>query len=179
MGKRKNCTIARLANFAKGAKTLGEKLSPRKKRRTQENDEDKENQDTTGIPKEVVRKYRGHRVLPESILQELDAAGVVRRKWTTQLSARTVPLTTLSGASFMKAWFQLLKSNLKAHAIMWSKGMKHGDISLRNIACEPIAEQGVLLDFDLAIPEWPHPRVVGTLPFMAVDLLRDEYMLSG
>ncbi|KAG5634123.1 hypothetical protein DXG03_006297 [Asterophora parasitica] len=53
--------------------------------------------------------------------------------------------------------------------------MQHGDPSLSNIAYDPIAGHGVLLDFDLSIPERPHPRLAGTMPFMAVDLLDIDY----
>ncbi|KAG5634485.1 hypothetical protein DXG03_005868 [Asterophora parasitica] len=53
--------------------------------------------------------------------------------------------------------------------------MQHSDPSLSNIAYDPIAGHGVLLDFDLSIPERPHPRLAGTMPFMAVDLLDIDY----
>ncbi|KAG5640019.1 hypothetical protein DXG03_001766, partial [Asterophora parasitica] len=51
--------------------------------------------------------------------------------------------------------------------MLWSHGMQHGDPSLSNIAYDPIAGQGALLDFDLPIPERPHPPLAGTMPFMA------------
>ncbi|KAG5645633.1 hypothetical protein DXG03_005624 [Asterophora parasitica] len=56
---------------------------------------------------------------------------------------------------------------VKGHAILLSNGIRHGNPSLPNIAYDPTTERG--LDFNLSIPERPHPCVVGSLPFIAVD----------
>ncbi|KAG5640824.1 hypothetical protein DXG03_006896 [Asterophora parasitica] len=93
------------------------------------------------------------------------------RTWRMQLVPTTIALTALTGSHFIKAWLGVVKG----HAILWSHGMQHGDPSLSNIAYDPVAGQGALLDFDLSIPARPHPRLAGTMPFMAVELLCEKY----
>lgn len=70
-------------------------------------------------------------------------------------------------------------SNLTGHALLWDMGIHHRDPSLGNLLCEPGTGKGVLLDFDLAVPQdTPQHRGhgrIGSVPFMAIDLLANEY----
>ena len=55
--------------------------------------------------------------------------------------------------------------------------VERGDPSVDNMMYDPESKCGVLTDFDLSLRE---PRVsgtdrTGTVPFMAIDLLTDEY----
>ena len=68
---------------------------------------------------------------------------------------------------------------LLGHAFLWKHGIEHSDPSLWNVMCHPIRKCGVLTDFDLSIIAW-RTRVLGTdrtgtIPFMALELLRKAY----
>ncbi|GLB44606.1 hypothetical protein LshimejAT787_1702330 [Lyophyllum shimeji] len=96
---------------------------------------------------------------------------------TTRLvvSQKAQPLTTLAGSQFIKSWLEAAK----CHAFLWKHGVEHGDPSLWNIMYSVQHRCGVLADYDLSV--FRHlPRVLGTdrtgtIPFMALDLLRAEY----
>ena len=68
---------------------------------------------------------------------------------------------------------------LLGHAFLWKHGIEHSDPSLWNVMYHPIRKCGVLTDFDLSIIAW-RTRVLGTdrtgtIPFMALELLRKAY----
>lgn len=57
------------------------------------------------------------------------------------------------------------------HYTLWTKyGIPHGDINVSNLMYDTTSMKGVLLDFDDGIRPENHQRV-GTMPFMALDLL--------
>ncbi|GLB44274.1 hypothetical protein LshimejAT787_1602040 [Lyophyllum shimeji] len=96
---------------------------------------------------------------------------------TTRLvvSKKAQPLTTLAGSQFVKSWLEAVK----CHAFLWKHGVEHGDPSLWNIMYSVQDRCGVLADYDLSVFRH-HPRVLGsdrtgTIPFMALALLREEY----
>jgi Fungal protein kinase len=64
-------------------------------------------------------------------------------------------------------------SSSPGHAFLWKNHVEHGDPSVDNMIYGPESKCGVLTDFDLSLLQW-EPRVFGT-PFMAIDLLTDEY----
>ena len=68
-------------------------------------------------------------------------------------------------------------SSSPGHAFLWKNHVERGDPSVDNMMYDPDSKCGVLTDFDLSLRE---PRVLGTdrtgtVPFMAIDLLTDEY----
>lgn len=75
----------------------------------------------------------------------------------------------------------MLNHNFRStgHAFLWKHGVEHGDPSLYNIMCHPETRRGVLTDFDLSILQWedrvPGCDRTGTVPFMALELLQEEY----
>ncbi|CAA7264470.1 unnamed protein product [Cyclocybe aegerita] len=77
--------------------------------------------------------------------------------------------------SFVRAWLEAVT----CHAFLWKHGVEHGDPSLYNIMYDPQTHHGVMTDFDLAIiqflPRIPGTDRTGTVPFMATDLLSEEY----
>ncbi|KAK7680253.1 hypothetical protein QCA50_016762 [Cerrena zonata] len=76
---------------------------------------------------------------------------------------------------------------VQCHALLWSLGILHGDISHTNLMVDPHIKKGILNDFDLAtvahndtvdaLPLNGNDRT-GTMVFMALDLL-DEKALQG
>ncbi|KAF4565651.1 hypothetical protein EYR40_002280 [Pleurotus pulmonarius] len=84
-------------------------------------------------------------------------------------------ITTLDAPSFLRAWLDAVA----CHAFLWKHGVEHGDPSLYNIMCHPETHRGVLTDFDLSILQWeervPSCDWMGTIPFMALELLNDDY----
>lgn len=78
----------------------------------------------------------------------------------------------------------LIIFRLSGHFKLWLHGIEHSDISLHNIMYNPDdANKGVLNDFDLSRTRDKDESVgfatgkerTGTIPFMALDLLTDEY----
>ncbi|KJA28917.1 hypothetical protein HYPSUDRAFT_100472, partial [Hypholoma sublateritium FD-334 SS-4] len=69
------------------------------------------------------------------------------------------------------------------HAFLWKHGVEHGDPSLSNVMYHPIRQCGVLMDFDLAAIQWlplvPGTDKTGTIPYMALNLLCQEYWNGG
>ncbi|KAJ8457029.1 hypothetical protein ONZ45_g18479 [Pleurotus djamor] len=92
---------------------------------------------------------------------------------------RLEKITSLDGALFLRAWLDALT----CHAFLWKHGVEHGDPSLHNIMCHPVTHRGVLTDFDLSILQWEDRVIgcdpIGTVPFMALALLKDEYWNGG
>ena len=65
------------------------------------------------------------------------------------------------------------------HAFLWKTHVEHGDPSVDKMMYDSEGECRVLTDFDLSLLQW-EPRVLGTdrtgtVPFMAIELLTDEY----
>lgn len=64
------------------------------------------------------------------------------------------------------------------HYAAWRNGIQHADPSLENCMYDPTTKCGILNDWDLAVrANAPHASTgrTGTIPFMAIDLLSDEY----
>ncbi|PPQ69533.1 hypothetical protein CVT26_001791 [Gymnopilus dilepis] len=92
---------------------------------------------------------------------------------------RLVKVTTLQSWDFVKAWLE----GVICHAFLWKNHIEHGDPSLSNLMYDEDTKCGVLTDFDLCLLQW-EPRTVGldrtgTVPFMAIGLLNDEYWTKG
>jgi len=68
---------------------------------------------------------------------------------------------------------------LLGHAYLWSIGVEHGDPSLWNMLYDPVTNCGVFSDYDLAILRGQArlfgDQRTGTVAFMAVELLSNEY----
>ncbi|KAH9478324.1 hypothetical protein JR316_0008777 [Psilocybe cubensis] len=106
---------------------------------------------------------------------------MIKRRWKGHRTLRILGLrkleeiTTVDGADFVKAWLE----TVICHAFLWKNYVEHGDPSLSNIMYDPDENCGVLSDFDLSLLQW-EPRVIGThgtgtVPFMALELLRKKY----
>ena len=68
---------------------------------------------------------------------------------------------------------------MAGHWALWQEGIEHGDISVGNLMYDPDSHRGVLNDFDLARSRAASGKPsskdnTGTLPFLALDLLRKE-----
>ncbi|RDB14846.1 hypothetical protein Hypma_016375 [Hypsizygus marmoreus] len=75
-------------------------------------------------------------------------------------------------STFMPLWRQCYQ----CHRALWEHGIKHGDISVWNLMYNPQTGLGVLNDFDLAtLDDKEATDRTGTVPFMALDLLCDQY----
>ncbi|KAG2146760.1 hypothetical protein DEU56DRAFT_786259, partial [Suillus clintonianus] len=85
------------------------------------------------------------------------------------------PITELHGIEFFDAWQQCIK----CHATLWRKGMYHRDVNPGNMMWYENDGKliGVLNDYDLSsLVGDAGPRDndrTGTVPFMALDLLRE------
>ncbi|KAF8898272.1 hypothetical protein CPB84DRAFT_1780781 [Gymnopilus junonius] len=106
---------------------------------------------------------------------------MVRRRWKGHRTMRIIgmkrltKITTLKGWEFVKAWLE----GVLCHAFLWQNFIEHGDPSLNNLMYDEETGCGVLTDFDLSLLQW-EPRVfgtdrTGTIPFMALDLLKEQY----
>ncbi|KAG9217952.1 hypothetical protein CCMSSC00406_0010270 [Pleurotus cornucopiae] len=88
---------------------------------------------------------------------------------------RLEKISSLDAPSFIRAWLDAVT----CHAFLWKHGVEHGDPSLYNIMCHPETHRGVLTDFDLSILQWedrvPGCDRMGTVPFMAFELLKEGY----
>ncbi|KZP30548.1 hypothetical protein FIBSPDRAFT_1038204 [Athelia psychrophila] len=65
----------------------------------------------------------------------------------------------------------------KGHYALWtSGGIKHSDISPGILTWNPRAKSGVLNGYDLSrmVPHSPNPERTGTIPFLSLDLLRNN-----
>ena len=104
-----------------------------------------------------------------------------------------VPLTSLSGADFLKAWLEVVKcmyippslflliltENHIAHAVLWSRNIKFGDPNLWNAMYDKDLKSGVLVDYDFSTSRRQlSVSRSGTIPFMALDLLLDDPKLE-
>ncbi|KAG8819410.1 swr complex subunit [Serendipita sp. 399] len=84
-------------------------------------------------------------------------------------------LTELSDWEYWKGWWDCFT----CHGLLWSLGIRHRDISIGNLMFfrdEKAKVHGVLIDFDLASTgdeRTDNHQRTGTLPFMAIQLLRD------
>ncbi|KAH9889101.1 hypothetical protein C8Q73DRAFT_794079 [Cubamyces lactineus] len=94
---------------------------------------------------------------------------------------RMRPLSSLPTEHFIRGWFQIVR----AHYYNWRNGVQHRAISLDNLMCH--GEDGdlfcaLLNDWDLGIDHIKDTNsthtgfevTVGTVPFMAIDLLTQE-----
>ncbi|KAF8119507.1 hypothetical protein EV363DRAFT_1145673, partial [Boletus edulis] len=81
------------------------------------------------------------------------------------------PITELSGRDFLHAWWE----TVKCHLALWKKQVYHRDISPSNLMYQGKI-LGVLNDFDLASIQETATGTerTGTVPFMALALLREE-----
>ncbi|KAG1796393.1 uncharacterized protein HD556DRAFT_299238 [Suillus plorans] len=91
------------------------------------------------------------------------------------------PITTLSGKKFLLAWWEVVK----CHRALWKRGVHHRDVSPNNLMGYRLRGRfiSVLNDFDLSsmkdllssIQGGPRGfERTGTVPFMALDLLKPE-----
>ena len=106
------------------------------------------------------------------------------------VSKKLARLTSVAGEVFVKAWLEVVRCTwiydiilltlsillLLVHAFLWNRYVEHGDPSLWNVMYNKELGCGVLGDYDLSICRRKQrvPRT-GTVPFMAIDLLTDEY----
>ncbi|KAF9480256.1 hypothetical protein BDN70DRAFT_931918 [Pholiota conissans] len=106
---------------------------------------------------------------------------VIKWGWKGDRTLRIIGLkklnkiTSVEGAAFIKAWLEAIS----CHAFLWKHYVEHGDPSVSNLMYDPETNCGVLSDFDFSILQW-EPRVfgtdrTGTVPFMALALLKDDY----
>ncbi|EIN07691.1 hypothetical protein PUNSTDRAFT_53086 [Punctularia strigosozonata HHB-11173 SS5] len=111
-----------------------------------------------------------------------DSAHGAPRVLRVVFEKRLKPIQYLTGKQLLKALWQIMK----CHHLLWqgdsSHAIEHGDISLNNLAVDPDTLGGVLRDFDLSRirdkNEESAPQGTertGTVPFMALELLCDEY----
>ena len=99
-----------------------------------------------------------------------------------------VPLTSLTGADFLKAWLEVVKcmyipfslllliltENHIVHAVLWSRNIKFGDPNLWNAMYDKDLKSGVLVDYDFSISRRQlSVSRSGTIPFMALDFFDD------
>ncbi|KAF9458564.1 hypothetical protein BDZ94DRAFT_1173311 [Collybia nuda] len=89
-----------------------------------------------------------------------------------------LPIESLEPDLFITAWVECYRC--KCHYLLWEQGIKHGDISTANLMWDPESQRGILNDFDLATtPNRAGPsgtERTGTVPFMALALLSEEYL---
>ncbi|KAK7687817.1 hypothetical protein QCA50_009036 [Cerrena zonata] len=85
-----------------------------------------------------------------------------------------MPITTFTGGQFCKSFLQ----TIRCHALLWFRGIEHGDISDTNLMVDPVNDKGILTDFDLAtivdkdaIDPLHGVDRTGTMVFMSVELL--------
>ncbi|TFY60464.1 hypothetical protein EVG20_g7403, partial [Dentipellis fragilis] len=95
---------------------------------------------------------------------------------------RLYPITTLIGREFLEAWLECVQCNYA----LWERGVPHSSPSLDKLMVERrttadgrTTHSGVMSDWDLAHVEGhsqdKRRHRTGTLLFMALELLRDEY----
>ena len=110
---------------------------------------------------------------------------------------KMAPLTSLAGARLVKAWldsevvkcmYMILLCLLvmlkmfpsRCPCIPLELHLEHGDPSLWNVMYNEDLQCGVLSDFDLSVSQRqrhvPGTDRTGTIPFMAIALLADEYI---
>ncbi|ETW83210.1 hypothetical protein HETIRDRAFT_439698, partial [Heterobasidion irregulare TC 32-1] len=84
------------------------------------------------------------------------------------------PIIALGGEEFMKAYLDCVR----CHFALWTLGIQHSDLSLSNVMIND-QKRGILNDWDLATIEGisKHDGCdrTGTVPFMALDLLKPSY----
>ena len=106
------------------------------------------------------------------------------------ISFTQVPLTSLSGAEFVKAWLEVVKcmwyikllslltENISpfsaVHAFLWSQNIKYCDQTIWNTMYDKSLKSPVLVDYDISMSPNFVPRTVAN-PFTAVSLSSDEY----
>ena len=61
------------------------------------------------------------------------------------------------------------------HAFLWSRDIKYCDPNLSNVMYNQDLKCGVLVDYDLSISRQQSGADAGSIPFMAINLLNDEY----
>jgi hypothetical protein len=117
-----------------------------------------------------------------------------RRVLRVIISTRYFPITKLEPQQFWTAWEQcysceslcrspcpyVVLTCLIGHYDLWRRGIHHGDISMHNLMVTEDGKLGVLNDFDLVRcaklqPISKNQDRTGTIPFMALDLLTNEY----
>ncbi|KAI6116673.1 hypothetical protein EDD17DRAFT_1510467 [Pisolithus thermaeus] len=87
--------------------------------------------------------------------------------------SKLIPITKLVGTDFLHTWW----ATVKCHLNLWKSGVYHRDVSPSNLRFCRTSDgtiMGVLNDFDLASTEGDDigTERTGTVPFMALDLLR-------
>ncbi|KAI0675805.1 hypothetical protein C8Q78DRAFT_963807 [Trametes maxima] len=98
------------------------------------------------------------------------------------VTERLYPVHRLTGEKFVRAWFQCAE----VHYLNWLNGIHHQDLSLNNLmrrARDDDTICAVLNDWDLAIDAYEPQtctgfEVTGTIPFMAIDLLREAALVG-
>ncbi|KAF8881760.1 hypothetical protein BD779DRAFT_995636 [Infundibulicybe gibba] len=89
------------------------------------------------------------------------------------------PITDLIGEKFWRVFWECFR----CHLHLWRDGIRHCDISVSNLMYDKVHDRGILNDFDLAqlrgrLPPSGTERT-GTMPFMALDLLRGPATWHG
>ncbi|KAK7680255.1 hypothetical protein QCA50_016764 [Cerrena zonata] len=97
----------------------------------------------------------------------------------TTVFKKLIPITDTT----VKDLTQPFLETVQCHALLWSLGILHGDLSVTNLMVDPENKKGILVDFDLATvahndtidacPLHGNDRT-GTMAFMALELLREE-----
>ena len=78
----------------------------------------------------------------------------------------------------MQTLFSLVLQTLQlwvVHALLWARDIEYGDPNLSNVMYDQGLKCGVLIDYDLSISRQQPGTDAGTIPFMAMELLTDEY----
>ncbi|KAK7680266.1 hypothetical protein QCA50_016775 [Cerrena zonata] len=95
------------------------------------------------------------------------------------LFKKLLPITDTVIGDLAQSFFE----TVQCYALLWSLGIRHGDISVMNLMVDPESKKGVLVDFDLASVAHndtvdPRPsngnNLTGTVVFMALDLLDEK-----
>ncbi|KAK7680265.1 hypothetical protein QCA50_016774 [Cerrena zonata] len=102
----------------------------------------------------------------------------------TTVFKKLIPITDTT----VKDLTQPFLETVQCHALLWSLGILHGDLSVTNLMVDPESKKGVLVDFDLATivhndtegsrPLHGNDRT-GTMVFMALDLLNEDNSEQG
>ncbi|KZT08836.1 uncharacterized protein LAESUDRAFT_810995 [Laetiporus sulphureus 93-53] len=93
------------------------------------------------------------------------------------LMQKLLPIDGFPGGEFLREWVECYRS----HSALWMKDIEHTDITLDNSLHDPITQNSVINDFDLARMrlhdnnQATGQERTGTIQFMAIDLLSSKY----
>ncbi|KAK7680257.1 hypothetical protein QCA50_016766 [Cerrena zonata] len=90
---------------------------------------------------------------------------------------KLIPITDTTVENLSQPFLE----TIQCHALLWSLGIRHGDISVTNLMVDPESRKGILNDFDLTkvVNTFDARSLrgndrVGTMVFMALDLLKEK-----